>query len=156
MTSEIKQWTKTYEICQEYDNSQTKETLMSHGMSYRPSQKVGIDFFSYRENYFLVTTDYKSNFWEIDYLSSASSTPVITKLKVHFARMGIPGTVVSDHGPQFSSRDYAQFSKKCGLSIHRRHLTTVDRMAKLNHQSNRLRRLSGKPRSTEKISTLLC
>ena len=58
------------ETCQEYDNSQTKETLMSHDMSDRPWQKVGVDLFSYMGKDYLVTTDYKSNFWEISYLSS--------------------------------------------------------------------------------------
>ena len=64
---------------------------------------------------YLVTTKYRSNFWEIDYLSSTSSKYVITKLEAHFARMGIPETVVSDIGPQFSSSDLAHFSKKWGF-----------------------------------------
>ena len=115
MTSEIKEWIKTCETCQEYDNTQTKETLMSHDMPDRLWQKVGVDLFSYMGKDYLVTTDYKSNFWEIDYLSNTSSKSVITKLKAHFAKMGIPDTVVSDNGPQFSSSDFAHFSKKWGF-----------------------------------------
>ena len=115
MTSEIKEWIKTCETCQEYDNSQTKETLMSHDMPDRPWQNVGVHLFSYMGKDYLVTTDYKSNFWEIDYLSNTSSKSVITKLKAHFARMCIPDTVVSDNGPQFSSSDFAHFSKKWGF-----------------------------------------
>ena len=97
------------------DNSQTKDTLLSHDMPDRPWKKVGVDLFSYKEKDYLVTTDYKSNFWEIDYLSSTSSESVITKLEAHCARMGIPDTVVSDNGPQFSSSDFAHFSKKWGF-----------------------------------------
>ena len=88
---------------------------MSHDMPDRPWQKVGVDLFSYMGKDYLVATDYKSNFWEIDYLSNTSSKSVITKLKAHFARMGIPDTVVSDNGPQFSSSDFAHFSKKWGF-----------------------------------------
>ena len=61
----------------------------------------------------MVTNDYISNLWEIDYLSSTSSTSVITKLKVRFAMMSIPDTVVNDNGPQFCSSNLAHFSKNC-------------------------------------------
>ena len=87
---------------------------MSHDRPDRPGQKVKVDIFSYKENDYLATTDYKSNFWEIDYLSNTSSKSVITKLKTHFARMGIPYTVVSDIEPQFSSSDFV-FSNKWGF-----------------------------------------
>ena len=33
-----------------------------------------------------------------------------TKLKPHFARYGITDTVVTDSGPQFSSREFADFA----------------------------------------------
>ena len=45
---------------------------------------------------------------------------VITKLKPHFVRMGIPNAVVSDKGPQFTSDEFARFSKKWGFE----HITT--------------------------------
>ena len=70
---------------------------MSHEMPDRPVQKVGVDLFSYmgKDYAYLATTDYKSNLSLIEYMSSTSSTFVITKLKVHFATMGIPGTIAS-------------------------------------------------------------
>ena len=88
---------------------------MFHDMSDRPRHKVGIDLFSYKESDLLVTTDFKSNFWEIEYLSSTSSTYVITELTANFARLGIPDNVVSDNGPQFSASDFAHFSTKWGF-----------------------------------------
>ncbi|KAK3539520.1 hypothetical protein QTP70_009498 [Hemibagrus guttatus] len=54
--------------------------------------------------------DYFSNFWEIDRLPDTSSSTVIHKLKAHFARHGIPYTVISDNGPQYSSQEFKQFS----------------------------------------------
>ena len=56
---------QTGETCKEYDNSQTKETLMSHDMPDRPWQKVGVDLFSYKEKDSVVTTDYKSTSWKL-------------------------------------------------------------------------------------------
>lgn len=35
---------------------------------------------------------------------------MIHKLKAHFARHGIPDTVISDNGPQYSSQEFEQFS----------------------------------------------
>ena len=57
--------------------------------------------------------DYYSNFWEVDNLSSTESISVISKLKAHFARYGIPDVVMSDNGPQFSSERFAKFAETC-------------------------------------------
>ena len=37
-------------------------------------------------------------------------------MKIVFARHGIPNTVISDNGPQFSSRDFSLFSKSYGFT----------------------------------------
>ena len=39
------------------------------------------------------------------------SSTVIRKLKAHFARQGIPDVVISDNGPQSSSREFKKFSQ---------------------------------------------
>ena len=59
-----------------------------------------------------MTTDYFSDFFELDHLQSTTSTSVIKKLKAHFARHGIPEQLVTDNGPQFVSRDFLQFVKE--------------------------------------------
>lgn len=60
----------------------------------------------------MVTVDYFSNFWEVDYLPDTKSTTVIHKLKAHFARQGIPDVLVSDNGPQYTSQKFKTFSQK--------------------------------------------
>jgi len=57
-----------------------------------------------------VTSDYFSDFFELDHLRSTTSVSVIRKLKAHFARHGIPEQLVTDNGPQFSSSDFLKFS----------------------------------------------
>ena len=120
MNAEIKESIQSCETCNEFPNSQQKETLMSHPVPNRAWQKVGIDLFTYDNKDYLVTTDYRSNFWEIDYLPNTNSKTVIAKLKAHFARMGIPETVISDNGPQLVSDEFARFSQKWGFE----HLTS--------------------------------
>ena len=58
-----------------------------------------------------MTVDCYSSFFEIDFLSDTSSESVISKLKHHFARHGIPDVVISDGGPQYSSSIFGKFSK---------------------------------------------
>ena len=60
--------------------------------------------------------DYYSNFFEIDFLKETLSEDVITKLKHHFARHGVPDTVISDGGPQYSSHKFKMSSEKLGFS----------------------------------------
>ena len=42
-------------------------------------------------------------------MSSTTATATIQVLRTTFARYGIPESIVSDNGPQFSSSEFAQF-----------------------------------------------
>lgn len=109
MTAEIREYISTCETCRMYETANAKELLMSHDIPDRPWAKVGTDLFSYDGKDYLITVDYLSNFWEVDMLPSTESIPVIQKLKNHFARYGIPDAIVSDNGPQFTSREFRKF-----------------------------------------------
>ena len=111
MTADIKNHVSTCEACREYERSQSKETLKSHETPSRPWQYVAVDLFELEGKSYLVTSDYFSDFFELDHLRSTSSVHVIRKLKSHFARHGIPEQLVTDNGPQFTSRNFIKFSK---------------------------------------------
>ena len=49
---------------------------------------------------YMVTTDYHSGFFELDYLPDTTSETVVGKLKNNFSRHGLPHTLVSDNGRQ--------------------------------------------------------
>ena len=51
-------------------------------------------------------------------MKTTTSQAVITRCKQIFSVHGIPDKLVSDNGPQFSSRDFAQFSKEYGFEHH--------------------------------------
>ena len=59
---------------------------------------------------YLVSVDFYSRFFEVDELLSTTSAAVIRKLSSHFARHGIPETVISDNGPQFASDEFLVFA----------------------------------------------
>uniref|UniRef100_A0A2C9LXE6 Integrase catalytic domain-containing protein n=1 Tax=Biomphalaria glabrata TaxID=6526 RepID=A0A2C9LXE6_BIOGL len=120
MTGDIKHYISTCEICQAFQPNQQKETLMNHEVPTHPWEKVLVDLFTLDGKDYLVCVYYYSNFCEVDRLENTSSETVIRKLKAHFARYGIPSTVVSDNGPQLSSDSFAKFANDWSFN----HLTS--------------------------------
>jgi transposase InsO family protein len=111
MTQEIKDHLACCDICRSMDTQQAKETLIHHNVPGTPWSKVGTDLFTVNSREYLMTVDYYSGFFEIDYLPDTTSVAVIKKLKVHFARYGIPEIVISDNGPQYMSEEFHRFSQ---------------------------------------------
>lgn len=110
---------------QQKDARQQKETMCPYDIPMRPWAKVGTDLFSFNNRAYLFSVDYLSNFWEVDYFTDTSSSTVIHKLKAHFACHGIPDTVISDNGPQYSSQEFRQFSAAWEFRQH--HLQHIHR-----------------------------
>ena len=61
---------------------------------------------------YLVTVDYFSNIIKVDYLPDTLSRTVVTKMKLQFARYGIPDVLISDGGPQYTSSEFKSFSEQ--------------------------------------------
>ena len=74
-------------------------------------QKVGMDLFDLKGKPYLLLIDYYSKFIEVALLSSTTSSHIIDHVKSVFSRYGIPEIVISDNGPEFDSRQFADFSK---------------------------------------------
>ena len=67
-----------------------------------PWQKIGTDLFHFKNATYLLVVDYFSRYPEIQKLSTTTSHSIIEALKAMFAWFGIPETVSSDNGPQYS------------------------------------------------------
>jgi hypothetical protein len=111
MTSEIKDFLSSCEICCTFQRQQPKEPLVQHETPLRPWEKVGVDLASVGDKDFLVCVDYFSNFAEVDFLEDTKAETVIHKLRIQFSRHGVPDTVFSDNGPQFSCEKFRDFSR---------------------------------------------
>ncbi|RUS87639.1 hypothetical protein EGW08_004624 [Elysia chlorotica] len=116
MTAEIKQMADNCTACQETKPRNQKESLKQHAKGASPWEKVATDLFHIKGRDYLVLVDYFSNFIEVDYLPSTTSKAVISKLKSHFARYGIPKILISDCGPQYTSSEFAEFAKDWGFA----------------------------------------
>ena len=77
-----------------------------------PWQKVASNLFEWKGATYLLAVDYYSRYIEIAKLGRTTTTDVVTHLKSIFARHGIPETFVSDSGPQYSSREFQDFTKE--------------------------------------------
>ena len=97
-------------LCQSVKPEQAREPLQPHPVPDRPWQQVATDLFTFENRNYIVLVDYHSNFTELDYLPDTSAQAVIYKLKMHFARHGVPDAVVSGNGPQYSSSGFRRFA----------------------------------------------
>ena len=75
-----------------------------------PWQKVATDLFEWKHEHYLLIVDYYSRYIETALLKQTSAEEVIKHTKSIFARLSIPEVVISDNGPQYSSRAYADFA----------------------------------------------
>ncbi|KAK7107442.1 hypothetical protein V1264_015374 [Littorina saxatilis] len=110
MSTEIHKTVASCPICIQKQNSNPKEPLLPHTVPTRPWQKIGTDLFTWEKKDFMVTVDYYSRYFEVDELTTTTSATIIRKLSSHFARHGIPETLMSDNGPQFGSEEFQQFA----------------------------------------------
>ena len=68
--------------------------------------------FQYANRHYIILVDYYSSWPEVYLLSSPNSKCVIEATKEAFAHHGIPEEVISDNGPQYSSREYKCFANE--------------------------------------------
>ena len=76
---------------------------------------MSTDLFSLDGEDFLLIVDSYSQYIEIAKLTNTSSKTVIECTKSVFAQHGIPTTVKSDNGPQYTAAEYKEFSRSWGF-----------------------------------------
>ena len=128
MSAEITDMISKCTICLQYRNSNKKEPLISHDVPSYAWQVVATDIFTLNQENYIVIVDYYSRFFEVEKLSTMSSQSVITKMKGIFSRHGIPEKVISDNGPQYSSKEFQDFSREWDFS----HVTSSPHFAQSN------------------------
>ncbi|KAK3093011.1 hypothetical protein FSP39_010012 [Pinctada imbricata] len=128
INNDLADYVEHCKICGSMRNRQQKEPLKPHEIPDRPWQKLGIDLFDLENHTYVLIVDYYSKFYELSRLTSTKSSQVIEMIKPHFARYGIPEEVVSDNGPQFASKEFAEFAGKYGF----KHTTSSPRYPQSN------------------------
>ena len=66
--------------------------------------------------YVFVVVDYYSRYFEVDILTSVTSTKVIESLEKIFCTHGLPQSLKADNGPRFVSEEFERFLKENDMS----------------------------------------
>ena len=106
------------EQCRYYLPSHRPELPVIAPLPDRVFEEVSADLFSYAGNTYLAYVDRLSGWPSIAvwYKRDPSSADVIKVVRENFVALGVPVQFRSDGGPQFSSREFAQFLGRWGVS----------------------------------------
>ena len=116
MAAQIQDTVANCHICSTHQRNNTKEPMIAHEIPTRPWSQVGADLFEISNQKYLIMVDYYSSFIEINLLSNGTTCKqIVTHCKSQFSRHGIPDTLITDNGPQFSSTTFKQFSRDYGF-----------------------------------------
>ena len=82
----------------------------------RPWQRLHVDFAGpFLNQSFLIVVDVHSKWAEVVEMTHTTTAKTIAALKHLFAMHGIPEQIVSDNGPQFTSSDFEEFTRRNGI-----------------------------------------
>ena len=112
---------------------QRPQPLTPTSLPTLPWQKVASDLFEWKGATYLLVVDYFSRYIEIARLDRTTTADVVTHLKSIFARHGIPEILISDNGPQYSSREFQDFAEEYEF----RHITSSPYFPQGNGEAER-------------------
>lgn len=115
ISKDIKELTSSCSTCIKYAKQQPKERLLQYNLPSFPWQKLHSDLFDFHGSQYLLVADYYTKFPVVRKLNATTSNAIIHHLKSIFAEHGIPETLVTDNGPQYSSREFKEFCTKWGV-----------------------------------------
>ena len=102
--------------CQQVKATPPAAPLQPWQWPSRPWARIHIDFAGPIEGkMMLIAIDAHSKWIEAKLMSTTTATATIEQLRCMFAQHGIPETVVSDNGPQFTSDEFTQFCLRNGI-----------------------------------------
>ena len=111
--ADIEDYTKRCQEC--IKRSQVpKEPLLPHDIPEGPWRKLGIDYFNFYGNSYVLICDYFSKFPFL-YRAKTSFWSLRDRLIDLFSIEGYPDEIVSDNGPPFQSKEFAKFLSGLGI-----------------------------------------
>ena len=115
MNSDIDTLISNCSVCAEHQNQQPAEPLKSTPTPDLPYDMVGCDIFQFQSEKYLIIVDYYSKYIDTEKLGSETTSAITSALFKVFSSHGIPSTLRSDNGPQFSSSEFKTFCVEHGI-----------------------------------------
>ena len=85
MQKQITDYVLQCSTCLMHRDTNPREPMISSEFPDRPYQNIGTDLFHFDGKNYLLTIDYFSRFFEVDYIPDTRAATVIQKLTVHLA-----------------------------------------------------------------------
>ncbi|XP_058024074.1 uncharacterized protein K02A2.6-like [Ahaetulla prasina] len=122
MDQEIERWVDQFSACQESRPVPPAATVQEWERPRGPWTRVHVDLAGpYIGWQFFILVDAYSKWVELALMPSTTSDAIIRVLNRLFATHGLPDTLVSDNGPQFTAAPFQFFLARLGI----RHATTA-------------------------------
>lgn len=116
LDNEIEKEVKNCSQCQLHQVTPAVAPLRPWEWPGHPWTRLHIDYAGpFKGEMFLVVIAAYSKWLEVHQMKSTTSTATIEKLREIFATHGIPETVVSDNGTNFTSSEFEEFMKRNGI-----------------------------------------
>ena len=112
MTSKIADMVSRCETCIQSRRKQQREPFIPMPPATHAWSRVACDLFHMNRRDFLLIVDYFTSYPEVTLLTETTSSAIIAHTKSIFARHGLPDTVITNNGPQFTSPEYGDFAKQ--------------------------------------------
>ena len=113
ITADIEDYTKRCQGCIKQSQI-AKESLQPHDIPEGPWRKLGMDYFNFNGNSYVLICDYFSKFPFL-YRAKTSFWSLRDHLIDLFSIEGYPDEIVSDNGPPFQSKEFAKFLFGLGI-----------------------------------------
>ena len=114
---EVEKFYQTCHSCQLVGKPQPPEPMKSTELPQGPCQHISVDLMTPSlpsGHTLLVVVDYYSIYLEVDILNSTTTGKVIASLNKIFLIYGLPKEIMTDNGPQFISKDFADYLEMQG------------------------------------------
>ncbi|XP_036341085.1 uncharacterized protein K02A2.6-like, partial [Rhagoletis pomonella] len=139
--SDIETLVRNCNNCASAAKMPTKSTLQPWPKPSAPWQRLHIDYAGpVNGYYFMVIIDAYSKWPEVIPTKSITTQPTVDILNEIFSRLGLPSTIVSDNGTQFTSAHFQQFLLENGITHYReirRYFQTSSQKARRKGTTNR-------------------
>ena len=120
VAKDIERMAKSCKSCLSVKQAPPKAPLHPWIWPGQPWQRIHIDYAGpFMEKSFLIVVDAHSKWAEVVEVPSTTTTKTISVLRHLFATHGLPEQIVSDNGPQFTSSEFEEFTRKNGI-VHTR------------------------------------
>ncbi|XP_061892219.1 uncharacterized protein K02A2.6-like [Entelurus aequoreus] len=110
LDAQIEQQARTCSTCQRNQKNPALSPLHTWPWPGSPWQRIHVDFAGPFEGHmFLVVVDAYSKWPEVQVMKTTTTEKTVQALRSMFARNGVPETLVSDNGPQFTAAEFGAF-----------------------------------------------